>query len=98
MSKQKIAEDFTTGFNYSIKSGEMTLSFYCDCCGNEVKVSKEFNCERDDKTSNFEMLKGQMDGKFHRCEKCGLLVCQQCWDNRETKCSSCPICIVVEKE
>lgn len=98
MNKILAAEDFTTGFNYSVKNGEMRLNFFCDCCGNEVKVSEPFlpNSNKD-QNEVFANLKKDMDGKFHRCEKCGLLVCQNCWDNRDKKCAECPICITVEK-
>ncbi|NHJ05706.1 MAG: hypothetical protein EAX90_12850 [Candidatus Heimdallarchaeota archaeon] len=97
MNKIPIAEDFTTGFNYSVKNGEMTLNFFCDCCGNEVKVSEPFLPNNNkDQNEVFANLKKDMDGKFHRCEKCGLLVCQKCWDNREKKCTECPICVTLE--
>ena len=91
------AEDFTTGFNYSVKNGEMNLNFFCDCCGNEVKVSKPFLTNNgQDQNKVFNTLKEEMDGKFHRCTQCGLLVCQECWENREKKCANCPICISVK--
>ncbi|MHA1557528.1 MAG: hypothetical protein ACTSPM_11420 [Candidatus Heimdallarchaeota archaeon] len=92
MNKQQL-EDFTSGFNYSVKSGEMTLNFFCDCCGEEVKVTKIFDptVEKDQHVV-FEHLKKDMDGKFYRCEQCKLLICQECYDNREVKCAECTIC------
>ena len=96
MKQQLKAEDFTSGFNYSIKSGEMNLNFFCDCCGNEVKVSTQYNSEIDDQQQIFDKLKNDMHGKFVRCSQCNLLVCQECWDNRNTKCTDCKICVEIE--
>lgn len=96
MEQELKAEDFTSGFNYSVRSGEMSLNFFCDCCGNEVKVSFPYNKETQNQQRTFDLLKKEMHGKFHRCVKCGLLVCQECWDKRESKCVSCPVCIADE--
>ncbi len=94
MTKELLAEDFTNGFNYSVKSGEMKLNFFCDCCGDEVKVSKTFNPNAGKKQHElFESLKKEMCGKFYRCVQCNMLICQNCYDNREVKCADCPICI-----
>lgn len=92
MSKEQISEAFTNGFNYSVKSGEMTLNFFCDCCGSEVKVSKTFNPNVEKNQHEiFECLKKEMDGKFHRCEQCNLLVCQDCYDKKDVRCAKCTI-------
>lgn len=93
MSKELLAEDFTNGFNYSVKSGAMTLNFFCDCCGEEVKVSKTFNPNIDkNQHEMFQSLKKDMCSKFHRCSQCNLLICQNCYDNRDVKCAECSIC------
>lgn len=89
----KPTELLTTGFNYIVKSNEMSLSFFCDCCGHEVKVSNPYNSKKQERNEVFNTLKEKMDGKFHRCFKCGLLVCESCWENREIKCAECPICV-----
>ena len=94
MSKELLAEDFTNGFNYSVKSGEMTLDFFCDCCGHDVKVSKTFDPNVEiNQHELFEELKKDMCGKFHRCEQCNFLICQGCYDNRDVKCAECSICV-----
>ncbi len=97
MAKETIDLKLPTGFNYQVKNGEMTLNFFCDCCGNEVKVSRKLQekIEKLEKSFHdiFDELKKDMDGKFHRCEQCALLICQKCWDNREEKCKDCPICV-----
>jgi len=97
MSAEQIAEAFTNGFNYSVKKGKMTLDFFCDCCGAEIKVEKTFDPNTDkNQHALFEELKKEMDGKFHRCEKCKLLICQSCFETKDVRCSKCTICFTPE--
>jgi hypothetical protein len=91
-----INEDFTTGFNYILKDEKMILKFYCDCCNKEVKVEETINkvpTKKQDKNDLFMSLKQQMDSKFHRCEYCNFLVCEECWSQKDIKCAECPICL-----
>ncbi|HUT80577.1 MAG TPA: hypothetical protein VMZ29_05170 [Candidatus Bathyarchaeia archaeon] len=85
------------GFNYSVKNDEMVIHFYCDCCTNEINVSRKIKEGRDEQNKSFKdvftELKKDLDEKFHRCEKCGFLICQKCWDTKDTRCSKCTICI-----
>ncbi|MBN1328400.1 MAG: hypothetical protein JXA54_02895 [Candidatus Heimdallarchaeota archaeon] len=85
------------GFNYTIKNDEMVIHFYCDCCTKEIKVSKKLKEGKEEHCISFleifTDLKKELDGKFYRCEKCGFLICQKCWDSKETRCSNCSICI-----
>jgi len=87
------------GFNYSLKNGELSIEFFCDCCHNEIKVSQKI--KEQVKTVErslsiiFEELKKELDGKFHRCNQCGFLICENCWAERQVKCKECPICLDV---
>ncbi len=100
MTQETFDPKLPSGFNYTIKSGEMILNFFCDCCHEEVKVSKKLQekIEKLEKSFQevFDDLKDEMDGKFFRCGQCNFLICKNCWDNREEKCKDCPICIVEE--
>jgi len=95
MSKKMTDMKLTAGFSYSVKNGEMNLNFFCDCCGSEVIVHKPLSEGEESLETHevFNILKKNMAGKFHRCEKCGLLICQSCWDNKDTKCEECEVCI-----
>lgn len=99
MAKNKTFDPkLPVGFHYSVKNNEMIVHFFCDCCNNEVKVSKRLKDKIDALEKNyqdvFNELKKELDDKFFRCENCNLLICEECWDNRETKCKNCPICFV----
>ena len=97
MSKDLEREAFTNGFNYSVKNGKMTLAFFCDCCGSEVKVEKSFDPNvAQNQHELFEHLKDEMDGKFHRCYKCQLIVCQECYEKQDTRCKGCTVCVPAE--
>ena len=93
MSKDDLK--LTAGFNYSVKNGEMNLNFFCDCCGTEVVVQKPLCDGKETLEAHevFDILKKDMEGQFHRCEKCGLLICQGCWDKKDTRCEDCEICV-----
>ncbi|MHA1124039.1 MAG: hypothetical protein ACTSO7_04680 [Candidatus Heimdallarchaeota archaeon] len=97
MSKKAIDIKLTAGFSYAVKNGIMNLNFFCDCCTKMIAVSKPL---RDDKSKKildtheaFNILKNDMKGKFHRCEKCNLLICQDCWDNKDTRCKDCEVSV-----
>ncbi|NHJ85221.1 MAG: hypothetical protein FK734_07150 [Asgard group archaeon] len=94
MPKQTFDPKLPAGFNYSVKNGEMILNFYCDCCNKEVKVSKIIEGKQDHYQSIFDSLKHDMDGSFYRCNDCGFLICEDCWNKREQKCKNCPICVL----
>jgi len=97
MTQETFDPKLPSGFNYSIKNGEMILNFFCDCCLEEIKVSKKLQekIEKLEKSFQeiFDDLKDEMDGRFFRCDQCSFLICKSCWDNREEKCKDCPICI-----
>ena len=96
MTKDSFDPKLPKGFHYLVKNGEMIIQFLCDCCGNEIKLSKKLKEKSDDIEKSFEDvffdLKSKLDNRFHRCSDCGLLICEDCWDNRETKCKDCPFC------
>jgi len=97
MSKKAADIKLTAGFSYTVKNGVMNLNFFCDCCGSEVVVEKALCEKNSNKTLEthevFDILKKDMEGKFHRCEKCGLLICQSCWDNKDTRCKECEVSV-----
>ena len=97
MSKKAFDIKLTAGFSYAVKNGVMNLNFFCDGCGSEVVVDKPL-CEENsyrilETHEAFDILKKDMEGKFHRCEKCGLLICQSCWDSKDTRCKECEVCV-----
>ena len=97
MGKDLEKEAFTNGFNYSVKNGKMTLAFFCDCCGSEIKVEKTFDPNiAHDQHELFEELKAEMCGKFNRCDKCKLLVCQECNEKKDSRCTRCTVCVPAE--
>jgi hypothetical protein len=85
------------GFQYQVKNGEMFINFVCDCCKNEIKVSRKLKQKIEELKKGFheifDELKTELDGKFHRCDECSFLICQNCWENRHTKCKNCPMCL-----
>lgn len=97
MTEETFDPKLPMGFHYSIKNGEMIIHFFCDCCGNEIKVSQKLKekIEALEKSFEevFEDLKTELDDQFHRCNDCGFLICDNCWDNRNVRCKDCPICV-----
>ena len=95
MSKEVTDIKLTAGFSYSVKDGVMNLNYFCDCCGSKVIVYKPLREGKETLETHevFDILKKDMASKFYRCEKCGLLICQSCWDNKDTKCKECEVCI-----
>ncbi|MHA1212659.1 MAG: hypothetical protein ACTSSH_09375 [Candidatus Heimdallarchaeota archaeon] len=97
MDEKSFDPKLPKGFNYSVRSGEMYVTFFCDCCGNEVKVSRKMDTKNESPEKSFQVtfdnLKIELDSKFHRCTDCSFLICPTCWENREEKCKDCPICI-----
>jgi len=97
MSKKATDIKLTAGFSYAVKNGIMNLNFYCDCCTKMIEVTKPLRNDNTNKNLEthevFNILKKDMEGKFHRCEKCNLLVCQECWDNKDTRCAKCEVCV-----
>jgi hypothetical protein len=86
------------GFNYSVKNDEMSIHFYCDCCSTEIKVSQRIEdnngASKKPYCDIFESLKKELDGQFYRCDECNFLICQTCWENKESKCKNCPLCVL----
>ncbi len=95
MVKEIFDPKLPTGFNYSIKNEEMILNFFCDCCHEEIKVSKKLQKKIESLEKSFQEvfddLKKEMDGRFYRCDQCKFLICSDCWENRNTKCKNCTI-------
>jgi hypothetical protein len=105
----EVTEEFTREFNYSLKDGVMTLSFFCDCCKKPLSVSKKLDQKKissNDETCNekeqlkqnkecqevFKELQNELKEQLYKCSFCGYLVCNECWEQREDKCKSCPAC------
>ncbi|MHA1629234.1 MAG: hypothetical protein ACTSXO_09545 [Candidatus Heimdallarchaeota archaeon] len=97
MSDDTFDPKLPIGFNYSLKNGELSIQFFCDCCHSEIKVSQKLQQDLEvvekSLANIFDDLKKELDGKFHRCEQCGFLICEKCWNARHQKCIECPICI-----
>ncbi|NHJ86847.1 MAG: hypothetical protein FK734_15400 [Asgard group archaeon] len=97
MTDESFDPKLPKGFHYSIKNGEMVVNFFCDCCAEEIKVSKKLKESNEQQNKSFKDiftdLKKDLDGMFHRCEKCGFLICQDCWNTKDERCSKCTICV-----
>ncbi|NHJ47074.1 MAG: hypothetical protein FK733_04730 [Asgard group archaeon] len=97
MSGKTFDPKLPMGFHYQIKNGEMIINFVCDCCNNDIRVSQKLKEKIETLEKGFQEvfddLKDELDGKFHRCDDCDFLICQNCWDNRHEKCKNCPMCI-----
>ena len=95
MSEEQPKEDFTAGFSYAVRDGEMILDFYCDCCGKKVHNKRKLTEEQlasENKHTVFVAIKKELDDQFHRCSACGFLICSECWDKKDLKCKDCPTC------
>lgn len=85
----------TEGFTYSIKNGKMSLCYFCDCCGHKISATTDIPNKPTNKINKQELfneLMNEMNSKFHECEECNYLVCNNCWENRHEKCKDCPLC------